>query len=261
MTPSGISPDAATNSGGATLTAVDTATGKYELSIPSLGVNYAFQIPMSPFPLGSYLLTPSSGDVVQFSAVGLHYGELGVWAVRSGSTGALKNFAFYTTGFPTTDLPKTGTATYRVVTAGGVVMVPTADGYSSAELWGVGGALTADFAAGAVSGALMFKAWDGNVSTPWNDVSVSATIAEGASRFSGTTAATNAPAAPFALGASATGSVEGNFYGPAAEEVGAIWSLSDGERSAIGLFGGSSVPPSGGGVSQGVGGELISNVP
>jgi hypothetical protein len=36
------------------------------------------------------------------------------------------------------------------------------------------------------------------------------------------------------LSGSATGHIDGGFYGPAAQNVGAIWSLSDGTTSVIG---------------------------
>jgi len=69
---------------------------------------------------------------------------------------------------------------------------------------------------------------------PWNDVSVAGTIAMGTNKFSGTTAATSSPGTPMSLSASATGHIDGAFYGPAAQNLGAVWSLSDGTGSALG---------------------------
>jgi hypothetical protein len=69
---------------------------------------------------------------------------------------------------------------------------------------------------------------------PWNDVSVNASIAAGTNKFSGTTGVTSTPQNTFSLKGSAIGSINGAFYGPAAEELGAIWTLSDGTISAIG---------------------------
>ena len=108
--------------------------------------------------------------------------------------------------------------------------------------------MTADFAAGLISGTLTnMRATDAsNVTTPWNDVAVSATIATGTTVFSGTTAASTAPAAPFALKGAASGQIRGEFYGGSSEQVGAVWSLSDGNASAIGVFGGR-IPTSPGG--------------
>jgi hypothetical protein len=75
-------------------------------------------------------------------------------------------------------------------------------------------------------------------STPWNDVSVNASIAAGTNKFTGTTAVTSVPEGMFSLNSSATGSINGAFYGPAAENLGAVWTLSDGKNSAIGAVSG-----------------------
>jgi len=69
---------------------------------------------------------------------------------------------------------------------------------------------------------------------PWNDVSVGAAIAAGTNRFGGTTAVTSSPANSFSLKPSAAGSVNGAFFGPAAQQLGAVWTLSDGTISALG---------------------------
>ena len=72
----------------------------------------------------------------------------------------------------------------------------------------------------------------------WNDVSFSASIGTGTNRFSGTTAATSAPGTGFSLAGSATGTINGAFFGPAAQNVGAVWTLGDGSISAIGTIAG-----------------------
>jgi hypothetical protein len=38
------------------------------------------------------------------------------------------------------------------------------------------------------------------------------------------------------LGPNATGTLEGKFFGPAAQEAGAVWTLFDGTRAAIGTL-------------------------
>jgi hypothetical protein len=63
---------------------------------------------------------------------------------------------------------------------------------------------------------------------------INAAIAARSNRFSGATAVTSAPQNPFSLAGSATGHVDGAFFGPAAQAVGAVWTLSDGTTSAIG---------------------------
>jgi hypothetical protein len=75
---------------------------------------------------------------------------------------------------------------------------------------------------------------------PWHDVSVKANIAPETNKFSGTTAVTSQPSpSSFSLTNSATGHINGAFYGPAAQNLGALWSLSDGTGSALGWVGAS----------------------
>ena len=71
---------------------------------------------------------------------------------------------------------------------------------------------------------------------PWNSVALSATIS-GAS-FTGNTAATSAPGNSASLSSSATGTIDGMFFGPKADEIGAVWNLHDGAGTAIGTIGG-----------------------
>jgi len=92
-----------------------------------------------------------------------------------------------------------------------------------------------------VTGSLtQMQQWDGIPYTgpqtflPWNDVSLNASIAPGTNKFSGSTAATSAPGTAFSLAGSATGHIDGAFYGPIAQNLGAVWSLNDGRASALG---------------------------
>jgi hypothetical protein len=92
--------------------------------------------------------------------------------------------------------------------------------------------ISVNFGSGAINGS--FTNMVSNAQQPWNDVSVTANIATGTNRFNGTTAAASAPGTPMSLSASAVGKINGAFYGPAAQNLGAVWSLSDGTGSAIG---------------------------
>src|SRR5207302_1990388 len=85
-------------------------------------------------------------------------------------------------------------------------------------------AMSVNFGSGQVTGAFTkMQQWDGVPSSgpqgylPWNDVSVSASIATGTNRFSGSTAAISAPGTTFSLAGSATGHIDGALYGPAAQ--------------------------------------------
>jgi hypothetical protein len=40
------------------------------------------------------------------------------------------------------------------------------------------------------------------------------------------------------MGLNATGTLEGRFFGPSAQEAGAVWTLFDGTNAAIGTLGG-----------------------
>jgi hypothetical protein len=70
-----------------------------------------------------------------------------------------------------------------------------------------------------------------------NDVIFTATVSPGLNQFTGTTHAGAAPASPWALSTGASGDLTGHFFGPAAQEVGAVWTLADGQTRAIGSFG------------------------
>ena len=95
-------------------------------------------------------------------------------------------------------------------------------------------AFTANFGARTLTGGLtnMTRVWWDEGA--WNDVSFSATIA--GNGFSGTTRVTTAPA--LGMGANATGTLEGKFFGPSANEAGAVWTLFDGTNAAIGTLSG-----------------------
>ncbi len=135
---------------------------------------------------------------------------------------------------PSSAIPRSGTAIYtgvaqgQVVRAGSPTYVPVLSGDAR---------LTADFAIGSVDGNLthMFTTdVDGN-KLPWNSVSLHAAFAAGTSSFVGTTAITLSPSA--SLAGSATGTIAGKFFGPAAQELGAVWTLSDGTSAATGTIG------------------------
>ena len=67
------------------------------------------------------------------------------------------------------------------------------------------------------------------MATPWNTVSITATISGiTTNTFLGATSTVAGPAAnPLSFAANATGKINGGFYGPTANEVGAIWTLYD----------------------------------
>jgi hypothetical protein len=140
-------------------------------------------------------------------------------------------------------VPKTGTATYSGQVEGAVFM-PVAVG-SGSLLCNCAGTLisgnasfTANFGthnlAGTLTGMTAPHPWYEGETVPWNDVAFEATITGNA--FSGSTSVTTSPTELWSLGANATGTIEGKFFGPAAQEAGAVWTLFDGVNSAIGTI-------------------------
>lgn len=222
VTSSGLSPVA---NGGANVTALSSSTtsATYQLSIPSVNVNTTVQVPAFA------------------TSNGLSYVALGTWQ-QPGASGALSSFTEVVFGYQTspTSVPSTGSASF----SGGVqgtVFTPGTPFVGTA----VNGAaaLSVNFASGSITGAFtqmqyVNPANPGSSTAPnylpWNDVSVNAHIAAGSTQFSGSTAVTSTPQSPLSLKASATGYINGSFYGPSAQSLAGIWSLSDGTNSALG---------------------------
>ena len=132
---------------------------------------------------------------------------------------------------PVASMPVSGTATFTGFAQGfldNTQFYPSVQGAAS---------LSVDFATGSITGVLTkMQAYSPPVlPTQWNDVSISASIATGTSRFTGNTAVTSAPGA-LSLSPSAAGRIDGGFFGPAAQSLGAVWTLSDGTASAIGTI-------------------------
>jgi hypothetical protein len=166
---------------------------------------------------------------------GLSYVALGGWSQPAGGPLSFTEFLFgYET--PVASMPTTGQAAFS--------------GYADANIFGPGNskngdvwsnwasgnaALTVDFASGKITGAFTHMQYlESSSYVPWNDVSVNASILSGTNKFSGSTGVTSTPQTPFSLKGSATGHIDGGFYGPSAQNLGAIWSLSDGTTTAIG---------------------------
>ena len=174
---------------------------------------------------------------------GLSYVALGAWTDPAGGAPTFTEFLFgYET--PAASMPTSGQGEFF--------------GHADANIFGPGpgnsgvpgnasnydifsnrasgnAALTADFASGKITGAFTHMQYlESSSYVPWNDVSVNASILSGTNKFSGSTGVTSTPQTTLSLKGSATGNINGAFYGPNAQNLGAIWSLSDGTTSAIG---------------------------
>jgi hypothetical protein len=239
----GAHADVTTTNAGATL-AFGSTSDDYRISIanPALGIsNQLLSRDICGFC--------SSADVGQVflhiaspATSNLNWTSYGMWGVQANSAPASTTSAAFVTGYKTSDaaVPKSGTATFNGSVVG-QVMYPQAgqeNGVAYSDLTGKA-ALEANFASGAITGNLTNMMAGSN---PWNSVSLAGSIATGQNYFSGSTAATSAPANETALSGSATGTFAGMFFGPSAQELGAVWTLSDGHGSAIGSIGATSDP-------------------
>ena len=214
----------------ATLTIVGSpgAATNFQLVIPSINVN-------ANFSSIEGLLGNSSGWTWGYS-----YVVAGAWRY---STPGPQSASFYSFGYetPGAAMPTTGTGQFAGL-ASGYVFQTNSSTILGTEVDGKA-ALSVNFSSGQVTGSLtQMQQWDGmpyngpQTFLPWNDVSLTANLAPGTNRFSGTAAATSAPGTSFSMAGSATGHLDGAFYGPTAQNVGAVWSLSDGSKSAIGAL-------------------------
>jgi len=208
-------------------------TTNFQLVIPSINVNANFTSIES-------MIANSSGWTWGYS-----YVAVGAWATRGGNSGPLQSSSFYSFGYetPSSGIPKAGTAQFAGLASGNVFQTNNGT-ILSTEVDGKAN-LSVNFSSGQLTGALtQMQQWDGVPYSgspghlPWNDVSLSGSITPGTNRFSGTAAATSAPGTSFSVSGSATGRIDGAFYGPAAQNLGAVWSLSDGAKSVIGALAG-----------------------
>jgi hypothetical protein len=224
----GVSADRGTTENGATLTVLDAGANLFHLSIPGL------QIELDITANSDAGVPVGMNQIARMSAASLDRVLFGAWSVQGPTTGSLSVFV---TGYQTavSEMPTTGTATYLGSNGvGGVVLTPS----GTAEVIGHAN-LQANFATGVVAGELYgLKAVDSlGAESAWNTVALTATIATGTATFSGTTAVTDSPSTPFALGGNAAGHVNGAFFDWNAAELGAVWSLSDGSGAALGIIG------------------------
>jgi hypothetical protein len=219
--PAGLS--AAAGDPGATATVVSSSNQKstLQLSIPSLNVNLTWDFNSS--------LVSGLDQITD----GYSYVAMGTWLHRANqpaNSGTLQSSSAFVFGYetPAANMPSAGTAAFTGF-AGGTVFKPVGTDIQNTYVSG-NASFSVNFGTGQVAGNLTNMQYG----PQWNDMSVSASIAAGTNKFNGTTAATSAPGTPMSLSGSATGTINGAFFGPAAQNLGAVWSLSDGTGSALG---------------------------
>jgi hypothetical protein len=215
----------------ATVTVINTSptSSTFQLNIPSLNVNFTGTLNTS--------LVAHVGQVLD----GYAYMVMGSWLTRADPANGrspLLNSSMFVFGYetPASAMPASGTAAFGGFAAVDIYKTGSTtiqSAYADGKAF-----LTANFGSGQVSGALteMQTYVPTGTDRAWNDVSINAAIANGSNRFSGTTAVTSAPSTPMALSSSATGRIDGAFYGPSAQNLGAVWTLHDDASSALGTI-------------------------
>jgi hypothetical protein len=183
----------------------------------------------------------ANGGVVLFDMANLDYTLYGRWNYKPDARDAnSRNYQGYaTTGYQTapSGVPSSGSATYfGAGTAQGAVVQQS---NPQAALGGnfIGDtALNVNFGNGTLTGTLSNM---GAGNEKWHNVGVSGTIS-GSSVAGSTSIAAGATPSAYAFSANSTGTFNGAFYGPNAQEVGAVWTLADpnGTKVAYGVFAG-----------------------
>jgi hypothetical protein len=172
----------------------------------------------------------------------LDYTRYGYWSYGETIDGTF-NLGAWTTGFltPPASLPAQGTATYAGKAAGlynAAISTGAMADFDSTFKGDV--SLTANFGASTLSGSItnitatsLYSALTG----PVNDIGFSASIDRTNNLFAGTTLVTGQASGTYGFGPTASGLINGRFYGPNAAEVGAVFNVSEGTRRLIGSFG------------------------
>ena len=177
----------------------------------------------------------------------LNWAAYGAWNVSTAS-GTVQTASYYVTGSETPDgnLPTSGTATFDGFVVGNVTL-PDGQNVKGASLLG-DASMTVDFGSGAINGAApniiatpVGTIVPGSPVTPgstqaWNGLTFTGTMTSGINGFSGTTGVSSATGNEYSLAGTADGFFSGLFYGPNANELGAVWNIADGVGAATGVL-------------------------
>lgn len=240
--PAGVAADTATINAGATL-AFDSSDSSYEIAIanPALGVT---NVVLNSTPSGVFQADVAGGRHVSLeisdpATSNLSWTSFGNWDVALAN--GTRTQAQFVTGYATVAgaVPTTGSATYKGAVRGEVIL-PQAGRENGVNYLALSGDayLDVDFASATINGALreMFATdFDGN-KLPWDWVGLTGTLSS-QNMFSGTTKAVDFFDGSTALNSNATGTFAGAFFGPRGQELGAVWTLSDGIGAAFGTIG------------------------
>lgn len=230
--PNGAGPVDWVNDGGASLT-LSSSSPSVDALLATSSSTHALEVVSGSASSGQVLYGASdTGNDYSVSASLLDHTAFGIWAIDTKGNPSGTAAAF-TTGYETfaPAMPVTGTASYAGTATGLAV-----DANGTYRISG-DASLSVNFGNGAVGGNLSnMTVTAGGVPAAWNTVHFDGTLS--GSGFSGNATTPTTSTGPAGIAAGSTGSVEGQFYGPSAEEAAGVWTLSDGNVTAIGAFGG-----------------------
>ena len=266
ITSSTLTADTAVNTEGATVTMTHGSPLSLAISIPALAISALALTDAGPVAgsgapsAEAYTASLSGGRTLELDARHLNYVNYGDWTIASG-TGAsgLAEAAAFISGYHAQNVSggligSGATASYNG-SAYGVVAVPSGTTWKNANLAGTA-ALSVDFGRNTLTGqitAVTATPTDGGAAEAWNTVNLTATLT--GANFSGSTASATAPTTGgYGLAGTASGHLDGGFYGPQEQEAGAIWTLTDGTRSALGVLAGATTSTV---TSNGAGGVTV----
>jgi hypothetical protein len=231
--------DTETTSQGATLTH-DATTGRYNLTLN----NSALNVTNVPNPIGSRTVDGKEALGVSIPGHrGLEWGigaldftVYGTWLIAEDPDVSpaldFTNGGVFAGGYvtPANAVPITGSASY----VGKIAGLASEDKYSFENVSG-DVRFTVDFSARSISGVTSNGALgsDNIIPPKLNDISFTATYDPTRNLFEGTV---RALPGGNAFSTNANGTVSGNFFGPVANELGGVWTLSDTTRRIIGSF-------------------------
>ena len=245
-TASSVSPVVTNQSASVTVVSASASGSTLQIVVPSVNLNQTLTFPGTPdYPgvgngagIPSYgwdqetLVSNGPGDFV--NTFSLSYVSLGLWLHSNGANGTPQaSFTAYVFGYetPAAAMPTSGVASYSGVgSVRGQELfqnhVSNGSTLVDANQLVLGDAsFSVDFGSNKITGAFTnMKSYGDSGPLPESDVSLSASIAAGTNTFSGATSQPQpSPGNPTAA---ATGHIDGAFYGPTAQNLGAIWTLS-----------------------------------
>lgn len=215
------------------------------LVVPSANLDQSLPLtgtPALPTPYGWDLsILKSMVNTDDVSSWGLSYVSLGLW-LHSGAMGSSPQVAFtaYTFGYetPAAGMPMSGTAAYSGPGAVRGEQTLGSGGCGDCVQWISGdSSFSVNFASGNINGGFTNMSVHGDSGVfPFYNISVGGQIASGTNKFSGTTTISAQQSAGVGT-ANGSGVINGAFYGPNAQNLGAIWTLTSPNFSILGAVG------------------------